>query len=79
MTSLNSTSNSNALIVGCGSKFGQTLSITLENRGFTVYGISSNTKSDTVLNVDWQKCFIPTSWEMPSTVTLNAASDDRKF
>ena len=59
MTSLNSTSNSNALIVGCGSKFGQTLSIILENRGFTVYGISSNTKSDTVLNVDWQKCFIP--------------------
>jgi hypothetical protein len=53
---------SNALVIGCGSKFGQVVTNELENHGVKVYGISGTVESDQVLKVDWTTCGI-TSFE----------------
>ena len=48
----------NALIFGCGSKFGLSLTTELQNRDFLVYGISSSTENSQVLKINWNNCFI---------------------
>lgn len=48
----------NALIFGCGSKFGMSLRTELENSEFSVYGISSSIGTDQVLKVNWNTCLI---------------------
>jgi len=49
---------SNALVIGCGSKFGHAVVTELENHSVTVYGISGTAESDRVLKVDWATCVI---------------------
>jgi NAD(P)-dependent dehydrogenase (short-subunit alcohol dehydrogenase family) len=48
----------NALVIGCGSKFGHAVFTELAQRGMTVYGISGSTESSNVLKVNWNTCFI---------------------
>jgi GDP-D-mannose dehydratase len=48
----------NALIFACGGKLGKSISQTLTNRGFTVYGASSTIQNINTLSVDWHHCFI---------------------
>ena len=49
---------SNALVIGCGSKFGHAVVTGLENQGVAVYGISGTAESNRVLKVDWTTCVI---------------------
>jgi hypothetical protein len=48
----------NALVFGCGSKFGLSLATELENCGFLVYGVSGSIETERVLKIDWDTCFI---------------------
>jgi len=48
----------NALIFGCGSKFGSALRLELENLGVSVYGVSGSIETNQVLKVNWDTCFI---------------------
>lgn len=48
----------NALIFGCGSKFGLSLTEELENSKFLVHGVSSSIETDRVLKINWDTCFI---------------------
>ena len=50
----------NVLIVGCGSLYGKDLTQSLQNKGYTIYGISGTPTSNmNVLTVDWNTCAIP--------------------
>jgi len=49
----------NALLIGCGSKYGKDLAQSLQNKGWAVHGISGTQQSDPdTLTVDWNTCVI---------------------
>jgi hypothetical protein len=43
----------NALVIGCGSKFGAEISNQLARDNYCVYGISSSVSSENILHIDW--------------------------